>query len=180
VIEAVIAILDTLTSRVPAIQFALRQAWKPANSPNQPHEKIHRLESRLTSLENRINRATDFYCDEKIDKPRYDELCRRAMAEQEAIAEELALLRSTQPTTPSLPPLESLRKDAESWAKCFLIVDPDTQHPRYLSEHRDILALLIDRVVPVRIAFGKYRVEITWTPLGETVRSLSQSLVEAA
>jgi DNA invertase Pin-like site-specific DNA recombinase len=167
VITEVTAILDTLTSRVPAIQVALRKAWKPTPG-NEPREHIQRLEAKLVKLQNRIAKATEFLCDEKIDKPRYDELVARTIAESDETAKELAQLRSTQPT-PSLPPLDELRKAAGSWTNCFLIVDPDTQHPQYLSEHRDVLALLIDRVVPVRIAFGKYRVEIVWTHLGQTL-----------
>jgi hypothetical protein len=38
---------------------------------------------------------------------------------------------------------------------------------------REVLAELVERVVPVRLAPGRYRVEITWTPLGAALRALA-------
>ena len=61
------------------------------------------------------------------------------------------------------------QESAGSWAACFALADPEAHRPQYLREHRAILEVLIDRVVPVRIGFGKYRVDITWTHVGQTL-----------
>ena len=39
-----------------------------------------------------------------------------------------------------------------------------------IAAQRDVLAVLVDRIVPVREQPGVYRIEITWTPLGEGLR----------
>jgi hypothetical protein len=39
---------------------------------------------------------------------------------------------------------------------------------------RDVLALLIDRITPVRVGHAKYHVRVTWTPLGESLRRLAE------
>ena len=39
---------------------------------------------------------------------------------------------------------------------------------------REVLAELIERVEPVRVAFGKYRVDITkWTAAGDTLQEIA-------
>jgi hypothetical protein len=38
---------------------------------------------------------------------------------------------------------------------------------------RDVLALLVERVVPIRERHGVYRVEIRWTPLGDALRTMT-------
>ena len=50
----------------------------------------------------------------------------------------------------------------------------------YLAAKREVLGLLIDRIVPARIGYGKYDVQITWTPLGESVRKLAEAVAAAA
>jgi hypothetical protein len=41
-----------------------------------------------------------------------------------------------------------------------------------IAAQRDVLAALIDRVVPVRVGRGQYSVEVSWTPLGEGLRAV--------
>ena len=40
-----------------------------------------------------------------------------------------------------------------------------------IAAQRDVLAALIERVVPVRVGRGTYALEIVWTPLGEGLRA---------
>jgi hypothetical protein len=40
-----------------------------------------------------------------------------------------------------------------------------------VAARREVLAALIERVVPERVGRGRYRVEVRWTPLGEGLRA---------
>jgi hypothetical protein len=40
-----------------------------------------------------------------------------------------------------------------------------------IAAQREVLAALIERVVPVRIGRGQYDVEVAWTPLAEALRA---------
>ena len=40
-----------------------------------------------------------------------------------------------------------------------------------IAAQREVLAALIERVVPVRVGRGHYAVEITWSPLGDGLRA---------
>ncbi len=46
----------------------------------------------------------------------------------------------------------------------------DVLHGADVAALREVLAILVDQIVPVRERPGIYRVEITWTPLGEALR----------
>jgi hypothetical protein len=41
-----------------------------------------------------------------------------------------------------------------------------------IAAQREVLAALINRVVPVRVGRGQYSVEMSWTPLGEGLRAV--------
>jgi hypothetical protein len=49
-----------------------------------------------------------------------------------------------------------------------------------IAAQRDVLAAVIERVVPVRVSRAKYEVEITWTPLGEALRVTRTTTVDPA
>jgi hypothetical protein len=40
-----------------------------------------------------------------------------------------------------------------------------------IEAQREVLAVLVDRIIPIRKRPGVYRVEITWTPLGVALRA---------
>lgn len=130
--------------------------------------RLQRMEAKITSLQERVVRATELFCDGQIAKAGYDALCAKASEESDAAQIQLARLHSTRPK-PALPPLDAVLKAARTWATCFSSAET--------TAHRDVLATLVDRVVPVRIGFGRYRVDITWTTLGaalqQTIGALS-------
>jgi hypothetical protein len=41
-----------------------------------------------------------------------------------------------------------------------------------VAAQREVLAALIERVVPMRVGRGQYEVEVSWTPLGEGLRAV--------
>jgi hypothetical protein len=46
-----------------------------------------------------------------------------------------------------------------------------------VAAQREVLAALIERVVPVRVGRGKYGAAIAWTPLGEALRAAGAPVV---
>ncbi len=101
--------------------------------------------------------------DGNVDKAAYDALVAKAREEISAAENELAALQPTRAKAPdSLPPLESVIAAAGSWVTVMQGADAEAQ--------REVLAVLVDHMVPVRERPGAYRVDITWTPLGEALR----------
>ncbi len=137
-------------------------------------QHVQHLEARLVSLQERIVRATELLCDEQIDKARYDALCARASEDADATQRELTRLRANE-LRPTLPPLDTVRKAAKGWATCFTSAEAAPQRPHYSQAQRDVLATLLERIVPVRVGHGKYRVDATWTPLGTALRAALKS-----
>ena len=46
-----------------------------------------------------------------------------------------------------------------------------------VAAQREVLAVLMERVVPMRTGRGTYDVEIAWTPLGAGLRTAAQGTV---
>ena len=68
---------------------------------------------------------------------------------------------------PSLPPLADVLRNAGGWGEILAGADIEAQ--------RNILADLVERVVPERVGYGKYEARIEWTPLGKALRRLSEA-----
>jgi hypothetical protein len=62
----------------------------------------------------------------------------------------------------TLPPLGTVLAAANGWEAALEKGDVAAQ--------REVLALLVERVEPERIAHGKYSANVTWTPLCEALR----------
>jgi hypothetical protein len=76
----------------------------------------------------------------------------------DAATEALSQLQVVQPNI-ELPPLETVLTAAEGWGAAMRGGD--------IAAQREVLAAVIERVVPTRVGRGTYAVEIVWTPLGE-------------
>ena len=105
------------------------------------------------------------FADGDIDKPGYELLRDKARVDLDAATEALNQLQVVEPSV-ALPPLETVLAAAEGWGAAMRDGD--------IAAQREVLAALIERVVPVRIGRGTYDVEIVWTPLGEGLRVASQ------
>src|SRR5207302_7729170 len=176
VLREMVDVLDVVTNRSPDVQSALRRGWQKLSHRRESDEtanRIERLEARLNSLQERVVRATELLCDGQIDKARYDALCSRAGADADATNDELRKLRASQHRL-VLPALDDVLSAAGGWAACFETANSETRRPYYDQADRDVLAALIDTVAPVRLRFGVYRIDITWTPLGEHLRDVVQ------
>ncbi|MDF3015445.1 MAG: hypothetical protein K0R44_670, partial [Thermomicrobiales bacterium] len=72
----------------------------------------------------------------------------------------------------SLPPLEKVLAAVQGWGTAMRDGD--------IAAQREVLAALIERVMPRRIGRGRYEVEIVWTPLGEGLREALDPVTAAS
>ena len=77
-------------------------------------------------------------------------------------------LRGIEPA-PTLPSLKAVLREAGGWAAALRDGD--------VAARREVLAVLVDRVSPVRLRRGQYGVEIVWTPLGEALQAACSASV---
>ena len=114
----------------------------------------------------RIQRATTLFVDGMIEKDAYDDLVVKARADADAAETELATVRhESERPGPKLPPLDQVLATAGSWTDILEGAD--------LGAQREVLAVLVERIVPIRERPGVYRVDVRWTPLGEALRATS-------
>jgi hypothetical protein len=79
----------------------------------------------------------------------------------------MAQLRGT-PAARTLPPLDEVLRDVGNWAAVLAGADLDAK--------RSVLQLLVTTVTPIRTGWGKYEVEIAWTPTGALLGEVARSL----
>jgi hypothetical protein len=148
------------------VRDGLKRAWadRQTTDGNDTTKQAHRLEAQVQRARERIQRATTLFVDGMIEKDAYDDLVAKARADMEAAETELPSLRREPGTTgPNLPPIEQVLASAGSWASVLEGADVAAQ--------REVLAVLVERIVAVRERQNVYRVEVTWTPLGEALRA---------
>jgi hypothetical protein len=90
-------------------------------------------------------------------------LVAKARADSASAENELAALaRAQQPSRANLPPLEQVLTAAGDWASVLRGADIEAQ--------REVLVILVDRIVATRESRDVYRLEVSWTSLGEALR----------
>jgi hypothetical protein len=114
----------------------------------------------------RLTKAAVLFADGDIDKPGYELLRDKARVDLDTATEVLGRLQVAEPSV-TLPPLETVLAAAEGWGAAMRDGD--------IAVQREVLAVLVERVVPVRVGRGKYEVEVSWTPLGEGLRTIARS-----
>ena len=172
VLAAVNNILEPLTSD-PSMLSRVRAAWKRLQAPERKGDsqrRVHMLEQVVEKARKRLDAAMDSLLDGTIDKTAYDRAVERYTAEAEAATAELASLKETD-TALALPEFATLLRDAGSWREILTGSE--------ITAQRDMLALLIERVVPKRISRGEYQAQIHWTPLGAVLGQLKEDTTAA-
>jgi DNA invertase Pin-like site-specific DNA recombinase len=140
---------------------ALRQAWEDLTQPSDlgraRTQRIADLERTAAKARTRLKDAALKLVDGDLDKEAYDLVRDAATKDLAAAQEELRRLEATPER--DVPSLDVVLAQLPSWQAALTDVSIPIQ--------RGVLRPLIERVVPVRIARGKYTTEITWTRLGE-------------
>ena len=166
VLEQVGAVLDAAVD--PKLTEDVRQAWDKLHETTTPAtERAKKLDAEIERLRTRIRKAREDLYDDKIDQAEHDSLVLPWRAALKA-REEARRTIVDEPTHATLSFDEAARK-AGAWGK--MLRRPGVS----VESKREVLAELIERVEPVRVAFGKYEARITtWTDTGETLRQLGE------
>jgi site-specific DNA recombinase len=148
----------------PRSRAALEHAWKQLSHDNlaDREQRIQTLEQTVQAARRRLGDAAVLYVDHTLDREGYEALRDLERPILESAEAELIRLR-TMSVVPSLPPLADVFDQAGTWQR----VMEDTSDVVAL---RAVLAAVIENVTPVRVGYGKYRVDIVWTPLAEAIR----------
>jgi DNA invertase Pin-like site-specific DNA recombinase len=166
ILTEVCNLMAAVTSNDADFQAALRRAWRAVQQPRDGSDAVQRirqLEGEADKTRTRLTRAAELFVDSEIDKPGYERLRDKSQAELQAIETELERLHGLKPRD-ELPQLEVVLRDAGGWATAL--------RGASVPQQREVLMLLIERIVPVRLARGRYRPEIVWTPLGDALRRM--------
>jgi hypothetical protein len=159
----VLPIIETAVSALPELREALERAWAALRTPatlQDERQERHRkqLVHETEQARSRLTKAAVLFADGDIDKPGYELLRDKARVDLDAATEALDQLQATEPSV-ALPALETVLTAAEGWGAAMRGGD--------IAAQREVLAAVIERVVPTRVGRGTYTVEIVWTPLGE-------------
>jgi hypothetical protein len=129
------------------------------------------MEAVAEKARERIKRLALLFADGDIDREGYD--LGRAQAQTDLHAAEAALADLAPRRTASpLPSLDSVLRDVGGWVIALRDGDVVSQ--------RDILRLLVDHLNVERHGWGKFKLQITWTPLAEGLAQLRELGAEAA
>jgi hypothetical protein len=168
VLTEVLPLIKCAVSSLPELRQALERAWAALRTPTtlqdqlQERQRQH-LVREVEQARSRLTKAAVLFADGDIDKPGYELLRDKARVDLDAATEALSQLQKIEPSV-TLPPLETVLTAAEGWGAAMREGDVAAQ--------REVLAAVIERVVPVRLGRGQYGVEVFWTPFGEGLRAV--------
>jgi hypothetical protein len=157
-------LLEPLTAS-PGIRTRLRAAWMRLQAPERKGDdrRARALEQTAEKARKRRNAAMDLLVDGTIDRADYDIAVGRYTVEIEAAERELAEMHdAAKPVV--LSSWDVVLRDLHDWQAALVGLD--------LAAQRDVLVVLVERVVPERVGRGQYAVKIEWTPLGRALRQL--------
>jgi site-specific DNA recombinase len=145
---------------------AMRAEWarmlKPVDRPGAGRVKT--LERIIAKARKRQDDYLALLADKVITREKYDRGVATEQADIDSASAELAELREqTAPLT--LPPFDQVMREVGSWG---LVLQSGT-----MAEQRELLPVLIDTVIPIRVGYGKYTAQISLTPLGQAVRAVA-------
>ena len=166
---AQIAPVIEAAAALPNLQELLRLHWERLRGRSSDlaefnARRVQQLEQAAARATERLTKAAVLYADGDIDKIGYELL--RDKARDDLAAAEAGLAGLVQPDRgPDLPPFEAVVAEASGWSA--ILREGDT------AAVRQVVAALVDRIVPVRLGTGHYAVEIAWTDAGEALRLLA-------
>ena len=170
VLDQVTPLIDLAASAVPELRVALKRAWQALRDPADAaaarvDRQLAQLEREADLARKRLTNAAVLFADGDIDKPGYELLRDKARADLDAAESEAHRLRQQVPPPPDLPALDAVLRDVGGWAVALPAGDIVAQ--------REVLAALVKHVVPVRVGYGQYAAEVTWTSLGDALGQAS-------
>jgi DNA invertase Pin-like site-specific DNA recombinase len=174
VLTSVATLLDQIVGTAPGLSRELQRRWDalrhpPDTSPTQAQQE--RLARVMAQARQRLTRAAVLFADGDIDKAGYELLRDQARADLDAATAEAERLSPAAPPL-ALPPLATVLHELGRWGTVLAAADVGAQ--------RDVLHALVAHVTPCRAGRGRYRAEITWTPLGLALHALAAAPAAAS
>ncbi|HEV2121898.1 MAG TPA: recombinase family protein [Chloroflexota bacterium] len=171
-----LAAIASLVSVEPRLQAALRREWKALREPAYAKDvlrELRRQEGIRGQAKKRLGDAAVKLVEGEIDKEGYDLARQRYERDLQAAEVELQRLRAEAGKLDvELPPLETVLADLGGWVAAMREMSVTAQ--------RDILAGLVESVQPQRIAYGKYLLDVKWTPLGDALSRVAATIKTGA
>jgi hypothetical protein len=171
--ESVAEALGGLEGAHTSFRAAVRQAWQQLQQPQDSGSCTSRravLEREVVQARKRLTDAALLLVDGILDREGYERVRDQAQADLEQAERHIAQLQPVSVPV-GLPPLDEVLYQAGGWATALEQSDIPAQ--------RDVLGLLITKVVAIRITRGRYETRITWSTLGNAVREVAQSTLVA-
>ncbi|MDP9469932.1 MAG: recombinase family protein [Chloroflexota bacterium] len=168
VLAEVLPLVELATGTLPSLQTALSRAWDALRNPDGDGSSLAaqrsvQLERIAQQARGRLTTAAVLFADGDLDRAGYELLREKARTDLEAAEAELGQLRVSI-LEPSLPPLETILGAAGGWSLAL--------RTGGVAAQREVLATVVERVLPMRVRRGEYAVEFVWTPLGQALRHL--------
>jgi len=120
--------------------------------------RIAELEAERRKTQERMDALTDMRADREIDAEQYKRRSAGYLGELDRIAGALAELRRDAPKAAALLPLDVLLGSCSAWGRALTDAN--------VGPLRATLAVLLERVSPVRLGRGSYELDYTWTTTG--------------
>lgn len=148
-------------------RFAALRQTKPAVDPR---EKA-RLTRTIAKASDEITTATRMLVKGSISEEAYATTITQIQRERQAAVDALAQITRDEARTPLAESFGQLMARVGGWRGAWEQAEVATR--------RAVLAALIDRVTPFKVARGAYTADIQWTPAGEAHRQLAGTGVAA-
>jgi len=169
--DLVLSEVGALLDAVPSLtrRNDVQREWRRLQRPEDTEARARRvaqLERQRDTARRRLADAATLLIDGTLDRTAYDAARERYDVDLRASEEELTRLQRQRPEAPLLPDLQTVVERAGSWGAIL------REAP--MPERRDVLAEIVERVVPSREGWRAYRVELTWTAVGAALRQLRE------
>ena len=168
VMREVAALVERFASRDDRLRSAVRRVWQALGRSAPPSAGARQRQALVGEAARARKRLTDaarLLVDGALDKAGYEALrddeCARLHAAEEALARLGPVPSRAKATLPD--PDEVLRR-VGGWA--------GVMRSGSIPAKRELLGLLIAKVTPERVGWGRYRPVIEWTQLGAALRSV--------
>jgi site-specific DNA recombinase len=161
-------VLDRFAGSDRDFRTAIERSWRALDQPDevgvQRDQRIARLKQQADRARERLANAATLFVDGQIDREGYELVRDRSHTEIAAADEELVRLERVV-RKPSLPALAEVLSQIGEWESLLKQAD--------IALQREVLAVLVQRVTPIRISYGHYGVQVVWTPTGAALAELA-------
>jgi DNA invertase Pin-like site-specific DNA recombinase len=159
----VVTVLEAASRLDPSLRRALERKWEALRRTGSADPKhVARQKGAIEKGRTRLANAATMFVDGDLDRAGYDAMRETIERETRAAQDELDRLEATT-TAPTLPPLSEALARVGTWATILETGD--------IPSRRRMLVELVTRVDPMKVGHGRYEARITWTELGEALRT---------